>query len=194
MGFRGLTHGWVQCCPVYTCVCVHMYCVHTSEIFVGIEFEFISFIDLLFTHVHSVYTCVFVHVCFVHNVYTSTCVQGQHCLGVFGYGEHESEGIFQFWPQEMIELTILLRSVIPAMIAYVIGSVITGPVKFAYLHVTTLQGISQKTEHFFISLSRLPEKSFRWSFFWIMLGCTRLFSGCFRYDFRILRKEIWDIL
>src|SRR5438093_1387685 len=78
-----------------------MYCVHTSEIFVGIEFEFISFIDLLFTtkenfgsmcstheyscvqntactHVYTVYThvytCVCIHVCCVHSVYTNTCV------------------------------------------------------------------------------------------------------------------------
>src|ERR1041385_5689594 len=67
-----------QCCPVYTCVCVHMCCVHTSEIVVGIKFEFISFIDLLFTTKENFgsmcstheYSCVHNTVC----TYVYTCV------------------------------------------------------------------------------------------------------------------------
>ena len=94
------THVYTNTCvhTVYTCVLVSwtndpkfsFACVHTSEIVVGIEFEFISFIDLLFTTkenfgsmcstheyscVHNVFvytTCthVFVYTC----VYTNTCV------------------------------------------------------------------------------------------------------------------------
>ena len=56
---------------VVPCVCVHICCVHTSEIVVGIEFEFISFIDLLVTLKENfesmcsthVYTCVHTVLC-----------------------------------------------------------------------------------------------------------------------------------
>ena len=75
---------------VYTC------CVHTSEIVVGIEFEFISFIDLLFTTKENFgsmcstheYSCV--HMCLCTRVLCTQCVHKHMCTHVYR-GQHWSE-------------------------------------------------------------------------------------------------------